>query len=41
MVSIRLLPVVAAAAGWRWAFLAIEPGPLLGAFALRGLRNQV
>jgi MFS family permease len=34
MVSMRLLPVVAAAAGWRWAFLLLVPGPLLGALAM-------
>lgn len=37
MVSIRLLPIVAEAVGWRWAFLALAPGPVSGAFALRGL----
>lgn len=37
MASLRLLPVVAAAAGWRWAFLILVPGPVLGAFAMRRL----
>jgi hypothetical protein len=40
MASIRLLPLVADAAGWRWAFLVLAPGPLLGALALGGLRHQ-
>ena len=39
MVSIRLIPVIADAVGWRWTFLALAPGPLLGAAALRGLRQ--
>jgi MFS family permease len=34
MVSIRLLPVVAQAIGWRWAFVALAPGPFIGAAAL-------
>ena len=37
MVSIRLLPVVAESIGWQWVFLALVPGPLCGAIALRGL----
>jgi len=37
MVSMRLLPVVANAIGWRWAFLALVPGPFLGALAMRRL----
>jgi MFS family permease len=37
MASIRLLPVMAAAVGWRWAFVCLVPGPWLGAFALRAL----
>ena len=37
MASIRLVPVVAQAVGWRWVFLCLAPGPISGAFALRGL----
>jgi MFS family permease len=37
MVSIRLLPVAAQAIGWQWVFVALAPGPISGAFALRGL----
>jgi MFS family permease len=37
MVSIRLLPIVAGMIGWQWAFVALVPGPLSGAIALRGL----
>jgi MFS family permease len=39
MVSMRLLPVVAAAIGWRWSFLLLVPGPFLGALAMRRLRS--
>jgi MFS family permease len=37
MASIRLMPVVAAWVTWRWAFLALIPGPLIGAIAMRRL----
>jgi MFS family permease len=37
MISMRLLPAVAANNGWRWAFLVLVPGPLAGAFAMRKL----
>jgi len=35
----RLLPAVAGAAGWKWAFLLLVPGPFLGALAMRRLPN--
>lgn len=38
MASIRLVPSVASAAGWQWAFLVLTPGPLLGAIAMARLR---
>jgi MFS family permease len=34
MLSMRLVPPIAAAGGWRWAFLFLAPGPLLGALAM-------
>jgi MFS family permease len=37
MASIRLLPIVAQAVGWRWVFACLVPGPWLGALALRRL----
>ena len=40
MASIRLIPVLAHSFGWRWAFLALVPGPALGAFALIGLDDR-
>jgi MFS family permease len=40
MISMRLVPVVAAAIGWRWTFLVLVPGPLLGAAAMERLRRE-
>jgi len=37
MFSIRLLPAVAASAGWQWVFLILVPGPVLGTVAMRAL----
>jgi MFS family permease len=37
MVTIELLPQVAAATSWRWASLLLVPGPFLGAWAMRRL----
>jgi MFS family permease len=37
MVSMRLVPPIAASAGWRWAFVFLVPGPLLGAWAMKKL----
>jgi MFS family permease len=38
--AIRLLPVVAAALGsWRFAFLAVVPGPVVGVLAMAALRR--
>ena len=38
MASIQLLPAIAGAAGgWRWVFLALVPGPVLGALAMKRL----
>jgi MFS family permease len=37
MASIRLVPLFAELAGWRWAFLLLVPGPALGALVLRQL----
>jgi MFS family permease len=37
MVSMRLLPAVASAIGWRWTFLVLVPGPFLGAAAMKRL----
>jgi MFS family permease len=39
MVSMRLLPAVAASAGWQWAFLVLVPGPVLGAAAMARLEK--
>ena len=39
MVTIRLMPMIADAIGWRWTFLVLAPGPILGAVALTRLRR--
>jgi MFS family permease len=38
--TIWLVPVLVERVGWRWAFLALTPGPLLGTLAMRVLRRQ-
>lgn len=35
VVTIQLVPVAADVVGWRWAFLLLVPGPLVGAIAMR------
>ena len=40
MVSMRLVPLIAASAGWQWVFLILLPGPLLGAAAMRRLQDS-
>ena len=37
VVSIQLLPLVAQRVGWRWAFVALAIGPLIGAHFMRRL----
>ena len=40
IVSIQLLPMVAdAMGGWRWVFLALIPGPVIGTIAVLRLRR--
>ena len=41
MVTIELLPRVAAATSWRWASLLLVPGPVLGAYAMNALVPKV
>lgn len=41
MVSMRLLPEIAAFIGWQWVFLALAPGPALGVLAMRRLSSRV
>ncbi|HTI37322.1 MAG TPA: MFS transporter [Vicinamibacterales bacterium] len=40
MVSMRLAPEIALSEGWKWAFLFLAPGPLLGAVAMRALSRN-
>jgi len=35
VVTIQLVPVLAGVVGWRWAFLLLVPGPLIGTIAMR------
>lgn len=39
IVSIRLLPTIAEAVGWRWSFALLAPGPFIGAAAMAALRR--
>jgi MFS family permease len=38
--AIWLVPVLVELVGWRWAFLVLTPGPLLGTLAMRALARQ-
>ncbi|GIF16327.1 MFS transporter [Actinoplanes teichomyceticus] len=40
VVTIQLVPVLAEAAGWRWAFWLLVPGPLVGALAMRAFGRR-
>jgi MFS family permease len=40
MVSMRLLPALATWVGWRWAFLLLVPGPILGARVMARLARD-
>ncbi|WP_211261185.1 MFS transporter [Pseudonocardia acaciae] len=37
VISIQLVPLLAAVTGWRYAFLLLAPGPVVGALAMRAL----
>jgi MFS family permease len=41
VVSIQLVPLLAVAVGWQFAFLLLAPGPALGAIAMRALGSRV
>jgi MFS family permease len=40
MVTIRLVPVMSSTIGWRWAFLLLVPGPMLGTLAMLRLTRE-
>jgi MFS family permease len=40
MLTIRVIPALAGVVGWRWAFLALVPGPIFGAWAMGRLGND-
>jgi MFS family permease len=41
VVTIWLIPLLVDAIGWRWAFLVLVPGPLLGTLAMRVLAREL
>ena len=41
MISMRLVTQISAAAGWKWAFVFLVPGPVLGALAMKRLASQL
>jgi MFS family permease len=40
MLTIRVVPSLAAIVGWRWVFLVLVPGPVFGAWAMQRLKAQ-
>jgi MFS family permease len=40
MLTIRLVPSLAAIVGWRWVFMVLVPGPVFGVWAMGKLRAQ-
>jgi MFS family permease len=40
LVTIWLVPLASAAVSWRWAFLVLLPGPVVGVIAMRRLRRS-
>lgn len=40
IISIRLTPLLAAMVGWRWCFLLLVPGPVVGVAAMAALRRH-
>ncbi|MFC5995506.1 MFS transporter [Pseudonocardia hispaniensis] len=41
VVSMNVVPLLAAQLGWRYAFLLLAPGPVLGALAMRSLGRRL
>jgi hypothetical protein len=39
VVTIWLVPLAVESVGWRWSFLLLVPGPIVGTAAMRALRR--
>ncbi len=39
MLTIRIVPSLAASVGWQWAFVSLVPGPIVGAWAMRRMQE--
>ena len=39
MLTIRIIPSLAETVGWQWAFVALVPGPIVGAWAMRRMEG--
>ena len=39
MLTIRIIPSLAEAVGWQWAFIALIPGPIVGAWAMKRMEK--
>lgn len=40
IVSLSIVPMIANAIGWQWAFVVLVPGPVVGIIAMQGLRRR-
>jgi hypothetical protein len=40
MLTIRIIPSLAETVGWQWAFIALIPGPIVGAWAMTRMERS-
>jgi MFS family permease len=40
MLTIRIIPSLAETVGWQWAFVALVPGPIVGAWAMKRMERD-